>query len=128
MLREDSYADVVVAEHLVIDRDGEPLPAYYAAPRLANAETPSIVLAMHLTGVDAQQRDTARRFAAEGFATIVPDLYARFDAPDGDVEADYRAFLPFTKLLAFETVDPDIRAATNYLRSKHPRTRTAIAG
>jgi carboxymethylenebutenolidase len=128
MLREDSYVADVVAAHVVIDRDGEPLPAYYAAPRSATADTPSIVMAMHLTGVDAQQRDTARRFAAEGFATVVPDLYARFGAPDGDVEADYRAFLPFTKMLAFETVDPDIRAAMDWLRAKHPRTRTAIVG
>jgi carboxymethylenebutenolidase len=117
-----------VTGYVDIDRDGEQLPAYYAAPRNADAETPSIVMAMHLTGVDAQQRDTARRFAAEGFATIVPDLYARFGAPDGDVETDYRAFLPFAKLLAFETVDPDIRAATAWLRAKHPRTRIAIAG
>jgi carboxymethylenebutenolidase len=117
-----------VAEHVLINRDGESLPAYYAAPRDANHETPSIVMAMHLTGVDAQQRETARRFAAEGFATILPDLYARFGAPDGDVERDYRSFLPFAKRLSFETVEPDIRAATEWLRSTHPRTRTAIAG
>jgi len=128
MLREDSYAGAVAAAHVVIHSGGEPLPAYYAAPRNAGPETPSLVMAMHLTGIDAQQRDTARRFAADGFATVVPDLYARFGAPDGDVEGDYRAFLPFTKLLAFETVEPDIRAATMWIRSKHPRTRTAIAG
>jgi carboxymethylenebutenolidase len=128
MLAEDSYADDVVAKHITIDREDIRLPAYYAAPKHANDDTPSVVMAMHLTGVDAQQRDTARRFAAEGFATIVPDLYARFDAPDGDVERDYRAFLPFTKLLAFETVDPDIRIATAWLKAQHPRTRTAIVG
>jgi carboxymethylenebutenolidase len=128
MLREDSYADAVTAAYVTIDCGGEPLPAYYAAPRNAGAETPSLVMAMHLTGVDAQQRDTARRFAAEGFATVVPDLYARFGAPDGDVEDDYRAFLPFTKLLTFETVDRDIRAATAWIRSKHPRISTVIAG
>jgi carboxymethylenebutenolidase len=128
MIREDSYSDDVVAEHVVINCNGEMLPAYYAAPKHADHDTPSIVMAMHLTGVDAQQRETARRFATEGFATIVPDLYARFGAPDGDVERDYRSFLPFAKRLSFETVEPDLRAATEWLRSTHPRTSTAIAG
>jgi carboxymethylenebutenolidase len=128
MIREDSYEGDITTSHVVIDRDGDLLPAYCAEPSNPDADTPSIVMAMHLTGVDAQQRHTARRFASEGFATVVPDLYARFDAPDGDVENDYRAFLPFTKLLTFETVDPDIRAAVKWLRSKYPRTHIAIVG
>lgn len=128
MIREDSYLQTAVAERVGINCEGERLPAYYAVPRFARADSPSIVMAMHLTGVDAQQRETARRFAAEGFATIVPDLYSHFGAPDGDVEGDYRAFLPFAKLLSFETVDPAIRAAAHWLRSKVPLTRTAIVG
>jgi carboxymethylenebutenolidase len=128
MLRENSYADAVTACHVVIDHNGGSLRAYYAAPRDADAQTPSVVLAMHLTGVDAQQRDTARRFAVEGFATVVPDLYGRFSAPDGDVEGDHRAFLPFAKRLTFETVDPDLRAAAAWIHAKHSRARPAIAG
>ncbi|HEY5349961.1 MAG TPA: dienelactone hydrolase family protein [Candidatus Lustribacter sp.] len=128
MIHEHCYTEHVVAARIEIDCSGASLPAYYAAPTAAGAATPSIVMAMHLSGVDADQRQTARRFASEGFAAIVPDLYARFGAPDGDGERDYRAFLPFAKRLSFETVEPDIRAAAQWLRTAFPTTRTSIAG
>jgi dienelactone hydrolase len=128
MIRENSYTDEVVAKQMVIERDGGPLPAYCATPRNATAETRSIVMAMHITGIDSQQRDTARRFASEGFTTVIPDLYAGSGAPDGDIESDYRAFLAFAKQLTFETVDPAILATSDWLRANHPRTGTAIVG
>jgi len=128
MVREDSYTERVVAEWIDVDRDGSALPCYYAAPKDAKADTPSIVLAMHLTGVDAQYRDCARRFAAEGFATIAPNFYSQFDAPDGDVETDYQKFMPFAYKLNFKVVEPDIRAAAGQLRAMHPQTKICMAG
>lgn len=101
---------------------------YVATPRDAGEATPTVVLAMHLSGVDASMRDAADRFAEAGFAVAVPDLYARFDAPDGDVETDYKAFMPFAQKLDVSTVDPDIRAAAAWLRAAHANTKMAIAG
>lgn len=118
----------IVAQFVEIDRDGEPMRAYYAAPRHLQSETPCVVLAMHLFGIDANQRETARRFASCGFAAVVPDLYARFDAPDGDGSSDHHAFLPFARGLSAETVDPDIAAAACWLRARVPGTKMAIAG
>lgn len=102
--------------------------AYAAVPSEAGAASAAIVLAMHLYGVDGSIRELARQFAREGFAVIVPDLYARFDAPSGDGCADPSVFLPFAKRLTFDTVDPDIRASAQWLSQNCPRAKRAIAG
>jgi carboxymethylenebutenolidase len=101
---------------------------YYAIPADANEWTPSVVLAMHIFGVDRHIRDSADRLAVAGFATVVPDLYDSLGAPDGDVENDYRKFIPFAQQLTFETVDPRITGAAKWLRDRFPGTKTAIAG
>lgn len=111
-----------------IERESAMMRTYVATPSDAGEATPTVVLAMHLSGVDASMRDAARRFAEAGFAVAIPDLYARFDAPDGDVETDYKAFFPFAQKLDVSTVDPDVRAAAQWLRAAHPRSKMAIAG
>ena len=105
-----------------------PFRAYVAEPEGRVDRCPSIVMAMHLWGVDAEQRETARRFAAAGFTTIVPDLYARFDAPSGDGIAEPQTFVPFATQLDSATVDSDFRAAATWLRARGPETTTAIVG
>src|SRR5437660_1011738 len=102
----------IEARALEIEREGGVMSAYYAAPRSHQADTPAIVMAMHLWGVNSEQRNTARRFAKCGFAIVVPDLYARFDAPNGDETKDPAQFVPLARSLKPETVEPDIAAAT----------------
>lgn len=101
---------------------------YTAVPDDAGPDIPSVVLAMHVWGVDENMRACARRFADAGFATVVPDLYEGMDAPDGDGETDYRKFVPFAQKLSFENVDPKIRAGAQWLRERFPQTKTVIAG
>lgn len=108
--------------------NGREVCAFYAQPQKVTGTTPSIVLAMHLFGVDVHMRAVAARFAGAGFATIIPDLYAGFDAPNPDEVSDYRQFIPFTRLLSFETVDPAIRASREWLKLRFPAGKTAIAG
>lgn len=118
----------ITAEWLELTREGGSTRAYVAAPRDPLPTTPSIVLAMHLWGIDAGYRDVARRFAHAGFATIVPDLYARFDVPSGDDATDHRPFVPYAQRLVHAEIDADIRAAAAWLRARLPDTKTAIAG
>lgn len=101
---------------------------YTAFPKNAGPATPSVVLAMHIWGVDENMRACARRFADAGFATVVPDIYEGMGAPNGDGETDHKRFLPFAQKLTFEVVDPAIRAGAQLLRERFPQTRTAIAG
>lgn len=118
----------IEAERVSIPMDGRSVPAYVAAPRDAGPATPNIVLLMHLYGVDEDQRDVARRFAKNGFAVAIPDLYASFDAPSGDGCNDFATFVPFAQRLSFETVERDMRAAAAYLRGRFPESKTAVAG
>lgn len=97
-------------------------------PENAGSATPSIVLAMHVWGVDENIRACAQRFADAGFAAVVPDLYEDMDAPNGDGQTDFRRFVPFAQKLTFETVDPKIRAGAQWLRERFPQTSTAVAG
>jgi carboxymethylenebutenolidase len=118
----------VTAHWVDVECDGSSMRCYFAAPHAAGDMTPTVVLAMHLTGIDAWMRSIAHRFATEGFAIVIPDLYARFHAPDGDVVDDYKQFIPFAQKLDPAMVDRDVRAAAAWLRERYPRSKTAIAG
>jgi carboxymethylenebutenolidase len=114
--------------HLTLESLGATIPAYFAEPPDAGPTTPSVVLAMHVWGVDAGQRAVARRFAAGGFAAIVPDLYARMGAPSGDGVTDHTVFLPFAQALEPGQVESDLLAAAGLLRARYPGGKTAIGG
>jgi carboxymethylenebutenolidase len=117
----------VTASSLEIERDGGKLFAYHAAPSEKARTSGTVVLAMHLWGVDASMRDAADRFARAGIATVVPDLYSHLDVPSGDGENDPARFIPFARSLS-ETVEADIAAAEGWLRETYPRRPVGIAG
>lgn len=104
------------------------MPAYVAKPRNARANTPGVVVVMHIWGVDEAIRDAVRRFAKAGFAAIAPDLYARFRAPSGDGEGDISTFRPFNEKLQNAQVDSDLRAAALWLKTAHPQGKVGVAG
>jgi carboxymethylenebutenolidase len=109
--------------------DGSSFRAYAALPERLGADTPSVVLMMHLWGVDESTRQVAHKFADEGFAIVAPDLYARFgEVPDGDSTSDYQVFRPFAQQLTPETIDADTRPAAAWLRERYADTKTAVAG
>ncbi|GAC1311168.1 MAG: dienelactone hydrolase family protein [Vulcanimicrobiaceae bacterium] len=106
------------------------IDSYYAAPKNAGPTTPAIVVVQHIWGVDAQIRDTVRRLAREGYIAIAPDLYTGLGAPNGDGLTDYKVFLPTAQKLADATVDADIVAASNFIRSGagHRPQRVGVMG
>jgi len=116
------------AEFVQIPSGETTLRTYYAAPKDATPATPSVAIAMHVWGVDESMREAARRFASAGFAVAVPDLFARFDPPDGDGATDHAPFVALARQLTFDIVDPDFRAAAAWLKTQLPETKTAIAG
>jgi carboxymethylenebutenolidase len=70
-------------ERPTIDAPGGPLPAHLATadgwPR-----GPAVVVVQEWWGVDAHIHDVARRFAAEGFTALAPDLYRGRQAGEPD--------------------------------------------
>lgn len=111
-----------------LDREGFALPAHAAQPKNATAQTPGVVVVLHIWGVDEQIRDTVRRFAKAGFAAIASDLFARSHPPSGDGATDYTVFAPFAKALKTPEVDGDLRAAAQWLKAAHPQSKIGITG
>jgi carboxymethylenebutenolidase len=104
------------------------VPAYAAWPVGAKFNVPSVVVIMHIWGVDTSIRDVVRRLAKAGIAAIAPDLYARFGAPSGDGSSDIDVFRPFASKLDRKQYDGDIRAAALWLTTTFPSTKTAVLG
>jgi carboxymethylenebutenolidase len=109
--------------------DGSSMRAYAALPSSVEATTPSVVMMMHVWGVDESMREVAHGFADQGYAIVVPDLYARFDGvPDVEEKTDYTLFKPFAEKLTTETIDADTAPCVAWLRERYAETKTAIAG
>ncbi len=79
---------------------------------------PGVVLIHDTGGLDDHAVQVARRFAAEGFAVLAPDLYAREGKPTPDALPDRRALADLdaaaATLGAREDVDADRVAAVGF--------------
>ena len=60
----------ITVDHFQLQSEGATIPAYAAWPVGAGAGTPSVVVIMHIWGVDTSIRDFVRRLAKTGFAAI----------------------------------------------------------
>ncbi len=119
----------VVIEHVELKPpDGAVISGYAAWPVGARPGTPSVVVIMHIWGVDTSIRDVVRRLAKAGFAAIAPDLYARFGAPSGDGQTDYTIFRPYAQRLDPKQWLGEVRAAAQWLASKFAGTKIGIMG
>lgn len=68
----------LIAETVVIrGHEGTRIPAYTARP-LGPGPHPGVVVIHHRHGFDWASQETARRFASEGYATIMPNLHHRY--------------------------------------------------
>ena len=106
--------DRLLAETVTITSgDGTELEAYAARP-LAAAPRGGVVVIHHMPGYDQATKEITRRFAAEGYNAVCPNLYTREApgaAPD-DAAATARSLggVPDERLIA------DVAGAAAYLR------------
>ncbi len=91
MYTTDMYEGMLAETVTMRGANGDMINAYYARP-LGGGPFPGMVLAHHMPGWDEWYRETARRFAHHGYATICPNLYFRagHGTPE-DVTAKVRA-------------------------------------
>ena len=93
---------------------GDEIEAYLAVP--TDVETSgSIVVIHHMPGYDEATKEIARKFAANGYAALIPNLYSR-EAPDAspdDAAATARALggVPDERLVG------DVAGAMEHLKS-----------
>lgn len=118
----------ISVQHVELAVAGNTVPSYAAWPVSAGSETPSVVVIMHVWGVDTPIRDFVRRLAKSGFAAMAPDLYARTGAPSGDGATDYTIFRQYAQRLERDVWLSDVRAAAQWMRAKFPQTKTAVTG
>jgi carboxymethylenebutenolidase len=108
--------EALTAETITITGHGGAEIEAYAARPLGADQFGSVVVIHHMPGYDTATKETARKFAAYGYAAIIPNLHYR-DAPGAssdDAAAANRANggVPDDQLVG------DISSATDYLRAQ----------
>lgn len=59
------------------DLDGKPRPAVFTVPDDADGPVPGLLMIYEIFGMTDEMRRVARDLAAEGYAVLIPDLFAR---------------------------------------------------
>jgi carboxymethylenebutenolidase len=126
LVPEDDPA--ITVERMQLRRPDGIVNAYAAYPKNVSGNTPGIIIAMHIWGVDAQLRDVVRRYAKAGFSCAAPDLYSRMNAPSGDGVTDVGEFRSYAAQLQRKQYDGDMRAAGLQLLSKSAQGKLGVTG
>jgi carboxymethylenebutenolidase len=107
--------DAMMAESMrITSRNGDEVEAYLARP-LAPRPSGGVVVIHHMPGYDNATKEITRRFAAEGFNALCPNLYSRQapGAPTDEAAAVVRA----EGGISDEQLVDDVAASAAYLRS-----------
>ncbi|MGA5699634.1 dienelactone hydrolase family protein [Peterkaempfera bronchialis] len=106
--------DALLAETATITgHGGDRIEAYTARP-MTPGPIGGVVVIHHMPGYDAPTKEITRRFAAEGYAAVCPNLYSR-EAP-GAVPDDAAAAARAQGGVPDERLIGDVAGAAAYLR------------
>jgi carboxymethylenebutenolidase len=110
-MREDLTATTIT----ITGAGGDEVEAYLATPTDGAASRGSVVVIHHMPGYDASTKEIVRKFAAHGYAALMPNLYYR-EAPgaspdDAAAVARANGGVPDDRLVG------DVSAAADYLRA-----------
>jgi carboxymethylenebutenolidase len=109
-MREDLIAETIS----ITGHGGDEIEAYLARPLGADSFG-GVVVIHHMPGYDASTKEIARKFAAHGYAALMPNLYYR-DAPgaspdDAAATARAKGGVPDDRLVG------DVGGAADHLRA-----------
>jgi carboxymethylenebutenolidase len=98
----------------ITGHDGDEIEAYLALPDDGARSRGSVVVIHHMPGYDSSTKEITRKFAARGYAALMPNLYHR-EAPgaspdDAAATARAKGGVPDERLVG------DVSAAADYLR------------
>lgn len=108
--------DLSASTIMISSRDGTEVEAYAAHPTDV-VSTGGVVVIHHMPGFDEQTKEIVRRFAAEGFNAICPNLYFR-EAPGADPD-DAAAAARALGGVPDERLVDDVAGAAEHLRALH---------
>jgi len=94
---------------------GDEIEAYLAVPDGAGAPRGSVVVIHHMPGYDSSTKEIVRKFAANGYAALMPNLYSR-EAPGASPD-DAAAVARANGGVPDERLVGDVSAAAAYLRA-----------
>ncbi|MBO0802752.1 MAG: dienelactone hydrolase family protein [Nocardiopsaceae bacterium] len=109
-------SDAFISETISITgHGGDEIEAYSARPVDPGREIGGVVVIHHMPGYDIQTKEITRRFAAEGYNAVMPNLYHR-DAPgaspdDAAATARAKGGVPDDRLVG------DVSGAVDYLKA-----------
>ncbi|HEX9879694.1 MAG TPA: dienelactone hydrolase family protein [Candidatus Binatia bacterium] len=113
MYTTDQYEGMLAETVTIQGHNGDTINAYYARPTGAGP-FPGMVLIHHMPGWDEWYRESTRKFAHHGYASISPNLY--FRAGHGTVD-DVTAKVRSAGGVADDQVVGDVVGAMQFLRS-----------
>jgi carboxymethylenebutenolidase len=110
-MREDLTATTIT----IAGAGDDEIEAYLAVPDDGTASGGSVVVIHHMPGFDSSTKEIVRKFAAHGYAALMPNLYFR-EAPgaspdDAAAVARANGGVPDDRLVG------DVTAAADYLRA-----------
>ena len=109
-------SEALTASTITIEGHGtDETEAYLAVPADGAAARASVVVIHHMPGYDTSTKEIVRKFAAHGYAALMPNLYYR-DAPgaspdDAAAAARAKGGVPDARLIG------DVSGAADYLRA-----------
>jgi carboxymethylenebutenolidase len=101
--------------------DGKMTAGYLAKPAKGGDKAPGLVVIQEWWGLNDQMKKVADRYAAQGYRSLVPDLYRGRVAKDADEAGKMMNALDFGA-----AATQDIRAAALWLRASG--TKVAVVG
>ena len=121
-------ADITAYDVTVTGYNGDPVPAYVARPSV-DGPHPGLLLVHGIHGYEEHMKDMARRYAALGYAAIVPALYSRdgfltvVEHSDMDLARDALNTRPNVQTVG------DLQGGLDHLRaSPHVNERIGLVG
>lgn len=110
---QESQSSNVTAETIRYRSGDVQIQAYLAKPK-TTGKHPAVIVIHENRGLNEHIRDVARRFAAEGFLALAPDLLSRVGGT-GKMKRVEEATYTINNLLPIYAVIGDLRAAFSYL-------------
>ena len=108
--------------------NGDPVPAYVARPAAAGLH-PGLLLVHGIHGYEEHMKDMARRYAALGYAAIVPALYSRDGFLTVVEESDLELAREALNARSNAQTVGDLRGGLDFLRaSPHVGQRIGLVG
>lgn len=103
------------------------MQAYVARPD-ASGPHPGLLVLQEAFGVNEHIRDVTRRFAAQGFVCVAPELFHRtvpagFESGYGDIQA----VMPHIKAMTVEGTTADLQTAFDFLQMQSDVKKDRVA-